>query len=130
MLVPAVVGAFGNLRWVHLRLSHLAASLLLVCGVGASRLGLWGFDLSVYQLLQIRVDPASALGAVSGVQKSLEAIFGAGASLASVLISSPEQFEYLALGSWLSVLTAATLHTCLGAEYSNAAHLSADGIPD
>lgn len=50
--------------------------LALVWGLVLSRFGLWSFDLAVNQLLQESVD-AGSLGAVSGVQGSLQSFFQA-----------------------------------------------------
>lgn len=103
-LVPSAIGASG---WARRNLPAIVSSLLLVGGVGVSRLGLWGFDLSVQQLLQER----SSKGAIMGVQKSLEASFGTTAALLGVLFPQPSQFQYLAFGSWFAVFSAALLHS-------------------
>eukprot|EP00930_Biecheleria_cincta_P000768 TRINITY_DN10185_c0_g1_i1.p1 TRINITY_DN10185_c0_g1~~TRINITY_DN10185_c0_g1_i1.p1 ORF type:complete len:470 (-),score=81.54 TRINITY_DN10185_c0_g1_i1:410-1819(-) len=108
MLVPATVGASS---WARSNLSPACASALLVGGVGTSRLGLWGFDLSVTQLLQERVVPDSALAFVSGLQHSFESTFGACASIMGIVLCAPSQFGILAMGSFLTVFSAASLHT-------------------
>lgn len=108
MLIPATIGASS---WARSNLSPACASALLVGGVGTSRLGLWGFDLSVTQLLQERVVPASALASVSGLQHSMESTWGACASIMGIVLSSPQQFGILATGSFLTVFSAASLHT-------------------
>eukprot|EP00747_Dinoflagellata_sp_TGD_P180528 gnl/TRDRNA2_/TRDRNA2_33140_c0_seq1.p1 gnl/TRDRNA2_/TRDRNA2_33140_c0~~gnl/TRDRNA2_/TRDRNA2_33140_c0_seq1.p1 ORF type:complete len:325 (+),score=30.51 gnl/TRDRNA2_/TRDRNA2_33140_c0_seq1:102-977(+) len=107
MLVLAVVGVSP---WAG-TWPHLLPATLLVGSVGVSRLGLWGFDLSVSQLLQEQVSPTSSLAAVNGVQKSLEAFFGASASVATILLHDPSQFFLLSLGSFASVTSAGILHT-------------------
>jgi len=42
--------------WIH---NSKVASILLISGVAASRLGLWMFDLSVTQLMQVQSEPHS-----------------------------------------------------------------------
>lgn len=107
MLIPSGIGASSWARG----LDPLLSSSLLVGGVGVSRLGLWGFDLSVTQLMQEKTEPPSALGAVSGVQESLCSTFGALGMFSGVVMSDPLQFQYLAFGSLISVASAAVLHT-------------------
>merc|ERR1712039_37514 len=85
MLVPSVIGASS---WAR-RWPGLTSSLLLVGGVGVSRLGLWGFDLSVTQMKQEGVQPKTALGRVSGVQNAFESSFGAGAMAVGMVLSAP-----------------------------------------
>lgn len=106
-MVPSAIGASN---WARRTLTPINASLLLVGGVGVSRLGLWGFDLSVSQLLQERIDP-SARGAIMGVQKALEASFGTLAALLGVLFPEPDQFQYLACVSWMAICSGALLHS-------------------
>lgn len=108
MLVPSVIGATV---WAREDLGPVAASLLLVGGVGASRFGLWGFDLTVSLMLQNGISPPDAMGRVVGVQKSLEAFFGVIAGVLCILMHDPSQFQILALISWTSVSSAAVLHT-------------------
>merc|ERR1712151_67926 len=101
-LVLSVIGASSWARgW-----PGLTSSLLLVGGVGVSRFGLWGFDLSVTQLLQENVTPQTALGKVSGTQNAFESSFGATAAAMGMLLASPSEFEYLAIGSWCAVTAA------------------------
>jgi len=108
-LIPCVWGGSNMARsW-----PPAVSSALLFGGVGVSRLGLWGFDLAVTQLMQERTVPASALAAVSGVQLSLENFWGLVAAVASMVFTSPTQFECLAVGSFASVTVAALLHTVL-----------------
>lgn len=106
MLAAAVVGA---LPWAR-TWPPLIPVVLLMGGVGASRLGLWGFDLSVSQMMQEQVSPP-ALPVVSGVQHSLEALFSALASVAAIFLSTPSQFSLLAIGSFASITIAGVLHT-------------------
>jgi hypothetical protein len=105
-LAAAVLGASNWARsW-----PPLIPVALMVCGVGSARFGLWGFDLSVNQLMSTTV-PQQVLGRVSGVQQSLENFFGAGAAVSAVILADPSQFWILACGSWASVTIAGLLHT-------------------
>jgi iron-regulated transporter 1 len=107
-LTPSAIGASD---WAKDSLPALVSASLLNGGVGVSRLGLWGFDLAVSQMLQEQIDPPSARGAVMGVQKSLEASFGTLAALSGIVFPAADQFQYLAFGSWMAVCSAALLHT-------------------
>jgi len=115
MLIPSVIGAS---QWAR-QLPGLASSMLLVGGVGVSRLGLWGFDLSVTQKKQEGVTPQAALGRVSGVQNSFESFFGASAAAVGIFLCQPTQFMYLACGSWCSVASAAMLHSFVASAPAN-----------
>eukprot|EP00658_Telonema_sp_P-2_P008159 TRINITY_DN13060_c0_g4_i4.p1 TRINITY_DN13060_c0_g4~~TRINITY_DN13060_c0_g4_i4.p1 ORF type:complete len:591 (-),score=103.94 TRINITY_DN13060_c0_g4_i4:452-2224(-) len=88
----------------------LAELSLLIGGVVVSRLGLWGFDLAVTQLLQTCV-LETELGAVNGVQGALQNFFGMGEFVLGMVFPDPEQFWILIISSWLSVLCAACLYT-------------------
>ena len=52
---------------------------------GGDRLGLWGFDLAVTQLLQTEV-AESQLGVVNGIQGALQSFFGFGEFLLGVSV--------------------------------------------
>lgn len=82
----------------------LAASLAL------SRFGLWLFDLFASQNLQERV-PRCQLGAVNGVQSTLQASLGALSFAAGLLVPKPSRFWILALGSLGAV--SAALAVCV-----------------
>ena len=88
-----------------------AAIYILMVSVVVSRVGLWGFDLSVTQLLQKEVVPAEAVGTVSGVQVALQALFGAGIYVLGMVLDAPRDFPLLAFASYLVVTLAAALHT-------------------
>ena len=88
-----------------------AAIYILMVSVVVSRVGLWGFDLSVTQLLQNEVVPAEAVGTVNGVQAALQALFGAGIYVLGMVLDAPRDFPLLALASYLCITLAAVLHT-------------------
>lgn len=66
-LAPAVAAAMGAAVAAPARMYGLVWGLVL------SRFGLWSFDLAANQLIQETVEH-SALGAVSGVQGSLQSL--------------------------------------------------------
>lgn len=86
---------------------------LLILGLILSRFGLWGFDLAVNQILQETV-PSVNLGAVNGVQGSLQSLFQMLAYVAGVVIWRPTQFSFLMAGSVVAVAAAALLFTLYG----------------
>jgi iron-regulated transporter 1 len=81
---------------------------LLVLGLVLSRFGLWGFDLAVNQIIQETVSSTN-LGAVNGVQGSLQSLFQMLAYVAGVVVWRPAQFSLLMAGSVIAVATAAVL---------------------
>jgi hypothetical protein len=72
--------------WVQ---SPRVASIMLIAGVAASRLGLWMFDLSVTQLMQESV-PEAERGVVGGVQKSLQSLMDMLTYVVGLVISNPK----------------------------------------
>ncbi|GBF99021.1 hypothetical protein Rsub_11825 [Raphidocelis subcapitata] len=83
--------------------------LLLLCGLVASRLGVWLFDLAVSQLQQEMVPP-DELGAVSGVQSSMQSLFEIASFVAGSALHRPDQFHWLMLGSCCAVASAGLLY--------------------
>ena len=101
----------------------------LLLGVIASRLGLWGFDLAVQNLIQVvsnsldtfkctggaeRDDhlqevEAGARGSFSSAEVSLQNLFELGSYATTVGFSRPNQFRYPALMSAVAVQVAAML---------------------
>ena len=61
------VGAFFVTKYVP-------ATVLLIAGVCASRVGLWVFDIAVTQLMQENI-PDGVRGLVGGTQQSINAFF-------------------------------------------------------
>lgn len=88
-----------------------AAVYVLMVSVVASRVGLWGFDLSVTQMIQTDVEPPSALGIVSGVQSALQSLFGACIYILGMILPHPAQFPLLVAISYVGVTCAALCHT-------------------
>ncbi|PNH07594.1 Solute carrier family 40 member 1 [Tetrabaena socialis] len=92
----------------------IAQVRLLVGGLVASRTGLWLYDLAVTQMIQedVRQD---RLGAVYGVQSSLQAAFEMASFGAGLASPQPQHFGWLMGGSLGCVAAAAALawtHAC------------------
>lgn len=79
------------------------AVLMMIGGLIISRFGLWVFDLSVSQLMQVYVAKTER-GAVNGVQQSLQQLFQMASFGIGIVVSAPEDFGYLMLGSFLVVV--------------------------
>jgi iron-regulated transporter 1 len=103
-ILPCTIAAFFS--------SQCPLCLWIVVGcVIFSRFGLWGFDLTVTQLLQERIVPSEKVGAVNGTHAALQNAFDALAALACVVLPGPEDFVWLICFSLASVTIAASLHT-------------------
>ncbi|KAI3430443.1 hypothetical protein D9Q98_005038 [Chlorella vulgaris] len=94
----------------------------LVCGLVLSRFGLWSFDLAVTQLMQETCQHAS-LGAVNGVQGSVQSLFQMLAFGAGVLLPATDSFVWLMAGSCGVVALAAALCTAFALRTSCGAGL-------
>lgn len=79
---------------------------LLISGVCFSRIGLWVFDISITQLMQLHI-PAPVRGVVGGVQQSLNAFFTVIIYTAGLFISNPKYFYIYASISFAGVVLAA-----------------------
>jgi iron-regulated transporter 1 len=103
---------------------------LLIFGLILSRFGLWGFDLAVNQILQETV-PSANLGAVNGVQGSLQSFFQMLTFVAGVVIWRPSQFSLLMAGSVVAVGAAAVLFTlyALRARFNHLTLVTANSLP-
>ncbi|KAG2451247.1 hypothetical protein HYH02_003854 [Chlamydomonas schloesseri] len=89
---------------------------VMVGGLVSSRTGLWMYDLAVTQLIQQGV-AEEHMGAVYGVQSSLQATFEMLSFVAGLLSPDPARFHWLMLGSVCSVGAAASLvwvYVCSG----------------
>ncbi|KAG0554856.1 hypothetical protein KC19_12G125500 [Ceratodon purpureus] len=93
--------------WIH---NSRLASILLISGVAASRLGLWMFDLSVTQLMQESV-PEAERGVVGGVQKSLQSLMDMLTYVVGMVIVHPQDFGITICMSYGAVMGAALLYS-------------------
>lgn len=96
---------FGSL-FVH---SNQAFFIMFIAGVCWSRIGLWVFDISVTQLMQLHI-PAPVRGLVGGVQSSMNAFFTVIIYIVGLFISNPENFKYYAGVSYGGVTLAAIFY--------------------
>jgi iron-regulated transporter 1 len=69
------------------------AGAALVVGVTVSRLGLWGFDLSVQYLVQEDV-PETTRGSFSAIEASLQNLFELLSFATTIVFARPEQFKF------------------------------------
>lgn len=69
------------------------AGAALVVGVTLSRLGLWGFDLSVQYLVQ-ESTPEATRGSFSAVEASLQSLFELLSFATTMVFAKPEQFKF------------------------------------
>lgn len=81
--------ALGLFLYYH---SHpLSAGLVLVSGVALSRVGLWGFDLSVQFLIQ-ETTPEASRGSFSATEMSLQNVFELLSFATTMVFWRPEDF--------------------------------------
>jgi len=86
--------SFASL-FIHDNATSLA---MLILGVCASRVGLWVFDITVTQLMQLHVRE-DVRGSVGGTQLSLNSFFAMLAFLLGILIPDPTRFHiYVSVG--------------------------------
>ncbi|KAG6830995.1 hypothetical protein H0H92_013467 [Tricholoma furcatifolium] len=94
--------AIGTSLFLGSPVPFVAASGL-VGGVIASRVGLWGFDLSVQIIVQEEVEPEFR-GTFSSIEASVQNFFSLGSYASTMVFSRPEQFRYpVVLKAWTSV---------------------------
>lgn len=83
--------------------------IMLIAGVCFSRIGLWVFDISVTQLMQLHIPPP-VRGLIGGVQSSLNAFFTVIIYVVGLFISDPENFKIYASVSFAGVTSAAIFY--------------------
>ncbi|RMX76966.1 hypothetical protein D0869_10258 [Hortaea werneckii] len=136
----ACVGVACLFFWIpETRRIILAAGT--VSAVVASRLGLWGFDLSAQIIIQEEVEPEMR-GTFSSREFALQNAFEMLAFLSTIVFPRPEQFKYPAAISALAVATACVLYAifvrarrghllhlskCMGSTYRKKARWTALG---
>jgi iron-regulated transporter 1 len=79
----------------------MLAGVTLVSGVALSRLGLWGFDLSVQYLVQDDA-PEATRGSFSAIEMSLQNIFELLSFATTMIFYRPEDFKipvYISAGA-------------------------------
>mmetsp|Transcript_16686 Transcript_16686/g.38295 ORF Transcript_16686/g.38295 Transcript_16686/m.38295 type:complete len:551 (-) Transcript_16686:1302-2954(-) len=83
--------------------------IMLIGGVCFSRIGLWVFDITVTQLMQLHI-PAPVRGLVGGVQQSMNAFFTVIIYVVGLFLSDPSNFYIYALISFSGVFLAAAFY--------------------
>ncbi|KAJ4470234.1 iron-regulated transporter [Lentinula aciculospora] len=86
----------------------IAASGLVV-GTIFSRVGLWGFDLSIQVMVQQEVQ-AEIRGSFSSVEAAWQNMFELCAFTSTIIFSRPEQFRWPVIMSLIAVFTAGVLY--------------------
>lgn len=89
----------------------LAAGGALITGVCLSRLGLWGFDLSVQYLVQEHA-PAATRGSFSAIEMALQNVFELLAYATTMVWWRPEEFR---VPVWISGVAVAVSAACFAA---------------
>ncbi|KAL1966865.1 hypothetical protein VTN77DRAFT_3830 [Rasamsonia byssochlamydoides] len=96
----------------------------LVVGVALSRVGLWGFDLSVQYLVQEETSP-SIRARFSSTEMALQNIFELISFMLTIIFPRPEQFKYPVLISYGAIGTAAISYAAyVRKERGHLVHLS------
>ncbi|RDW63094.1 uncharacterized protein DSM5745_10205 [Aspergillus mulundensis] len=85
---------------------HLVAGCLVV-GVALSRLGLWGFDLSVQFLVQESIDSGSR-ARFSATEMALQSVFEMISFATTIVFADPDQFMHPVYISYGAIAVAAT----------------------
>ncbi|KAI7089001.1 putative Ferriportin iron efflux transporter [Hortaea werneckii] len=104
----ACVGVACLFFWLP-ETSHVLLAAGTVSAVVASRLGLWGFDLSAQIIVQEEVEPEMR-GTFSSQEFALQNAFEMLAFLSTIVFPKPEQFKYPAAISACAVAGACVLY--------------------
>lgn len=90
-------------------LSPIAATIGTVSAVIASRVGLWGFDLSAQIIVQEEVD-AESRGTFSSLEFAFQNVFEMLSFASTIVFAKPSQFKWPATISSAAVATAGILY--------------------
>ncbi|KAM3415302.1 Solute carrier family 40 member [Cercospora zeina] len=104
--IACLIAACSVLWW---ELSPAATATGLVSTVVASRLGLWGYDLSAQLIVQEEVEEADR-GNFSSQEFALQNIFEMLAFASTIVFSRPAQFKYSATISAIAVALAGVFY--------------------
>ncbi|KAH7878799.1 iron-regulated transporter [Lentinula edodes] len=103
MCLVAGVACFWTVQNQFVAASGLVAATIL------SRVGLWGFDLSVQVMVQREVEP-EIRGSFSSVEAAWQNMFELCAFTSTIIFSKPEQFRWPVVMSLVAVSTAGVLY--------------------
>ncbi|RSH91224.1 hypothetical protein EHS25_009523 [Saitozyma podzolica] len=79
-------------------------SVVLFGGIALSRIGLWSFDLCQLKELQLALDSHPHRNRLTALQLSLSNLFDLAKYALTLAASTPAQFKWTAVVSWLAVL--------------------------
>eukprot|EP00730_Choanoeca_flexa_P001426 TRINITY_DN10629_c0_g1_i3.p1 TRINITY_DN10629_c0_g1~~TRINITY_DN10629_c0_g1_i3.p1 ORF type:complete len:568 (+),score=115.56 TRINITY_DN10629_c0_g1_i3:107-1810(+) len=88
---------------------------LLFAGTIACRIGLWGYDLAVSQMLQQCI-PTKLIGSINGTQAALNTLFEMVSPLLGIIFSKPDQFYILIIVSYSLIGLAAIVYSSFYAD--------------
>jgi iron-regulated transporter 1 len=103
LCIGSAVTFFWNIR------TPIIAGSGLVVGVILSRMGVWGFDLSVQSIVQAEVE-AEFRGEFSSLEASLQNLFELFSYASTIAFSEPEMFRWPASTSALALFAAGLLY--------------------
>lgn len=107
-----------------LDLSPIGATIGTVSAVIASRVGLWGFDLSAQIIVQEEVD-AESRGTFSSLEFAFQNVFEMLSFVSTIVFAKPSQFKWPATISAAGVATAGILYAAfVRARRGHLVHLS------
>ena len=89
--------------------SHLFAAVVMFTFLSLSRLGLWVFDLTTQEITQTGVQ-SQMRSSFAGTEMALVSFFELSQWILAAIISRPEQFHWLALGSLGAVLCSTCMY--------------------
>ncbi|THY21265.1 hypothetical protein D6D00_07260 [Aureobasidium pullulans] len=104
-IVWVVIAA--TMLWVEIPPKYAVAGLL--AGTIASRIGLWGFDLSAQVIVQEAVEPDQR-GSFSATEASVQSIFELLSYASTAIFARPDQFKIPAAVSATAVVLAGLLY--------------------
>lgn len=79
-------------------------SIVLFGGIALSRIGLWSFDLIQLKELQLALDDHPRRNRLTALQISLQNLFDLMKYLVTLLASSPAQFKWTAVVSFVAIV--------------------------
>ena len=90
-------------------LSGSIVILIMFLFLSLSRLGLWIFDLTTQEITQTRV-PSSQRASFAGTEMSFVSLFELTQWIVSAILSRPQDFKWLALGSLGAVACSSAMY--------------------
>lgn len=93
-------------RFINPLTSKLLLGFTLFFFLSTSRLGLWIYDLTTQQLTQTMTTP-SQRSSFTGVEYGFVSFFELGQHILTIVLHRPDQFKWIALVSWTTVVISA-----------------------